>query len=217
MMVCRNDIQHTLKAFDALVGSLVGGWSGYQTCGATSVKPELWCFAGMASGIRSKHATSWWVCYVMVIGVRKVLDNSCQTRVTVVCRNGYRHTLKACNELVGLLRAGGPEKVWDIDHACLSETMDVIAQFGFGHDFQAVKWAVRLSRNLSECWAEPACSAKLWTSSLNLASAVTSRLSSMLLGCHGNLQTVSCCYFYCQAVKYIVEGVWRLERVSSRS
>lgn len=60
------------------------------------------------------------------------------------CRNGFRHTVRACDELVGLLRAGGAGKVWDIDHACLSETMDVIAQFSFSRDFQAVKYAARL-------------------------------------------------------------------------
>jgi hypothetical protein len=54
-------------------------------------------------------------------------------------RHGFNESAKVGEELVAALRALGPNRVVDVDYACICQAVDTIGRFGFHHDFGACK------------------------------------------------------------------------------
>jgi NADPH:quinone reductase-like Zn-dependent oxidoreductase len=60
-------------------------------------------------------------------------------------RRGYKHVGACGDKLVEVLRSKGADDAVDVDHACLSETIDTIGLYGFRHDFNALGYGLDLS------------------------------------------------------------------------
>ncbi|EIE19314.1 cytochrome P450 [Coccomyxa subellipsoidea C-169] len=56
-----------------------------------------------------------------------------------MCRHGFQHVLDVVAQLLRILKAGGEEKVVDMDNLLKREALDVIGRVGFGYDMGATK------------------------------------------------------------------------------